>query len=442
MNSERYIAAIEISSSKILAVVARAHNDGVLDIIAVEQERGLESVKYGIIQNLEETATRIARIIEKLERHPAMASRKITSVFVGLSGLSLRSITTEVSLSLPEETEITDEIIERLRCQALTKDIDNSLEVVDAVPCTYKIGKIETQSPKGAIGKNIKATFELIVCRPEMKRNLLRVIQDKLNIEVAGFVVTALATGHLILTAEEKRLGCMLVDMGAETTTVTIYRNGILKYFATLPMGGRNITRDLTSLSILEERAEELKITQGNAMATPQATSINIDGIKSNDVNNIIVARSEEIVANIVEQIEFAELKETGIHGIICIGGASQLENILELLSQQSNLPCQLGRLPHYVHMSGSKGNLHHAIEAISIAYSGATFSDANCVTNKTQELPENGDHDPDFPENHDYDKPVVKPTKRRSSLWDNISDRISSIFSERPTEDESDLFE
>ncbi len=296
MNKERYVAAVEVSSSKIMAVVGKVSDDGQVAVIATEQERGVEGVRYGIVQNLEETAMRIARILEKLQRKPAVAPRQITSVFVGLSGRSLHSISTKVSQTLPNEMEITQDILDRLYQQALATDIDASLCVVDAIPRTYTIGKYETQSPKGTIGNDIRAVYDLIVCRPEMQRNLTRTLSEKTAVDIKGFIVTALSTAQIILSSEEKRQGCMLVDMGAETTTVSIYKNGHLAYFATLPMGGRNITRDITSLGVLEEKAEEIKVTSGNAIALESQTSLNLGGLKMSEVSGIIVARAEEIV--------------------------------------------------------------------------------------------------------------------------------------------------
>lgn len=398
MSEERYIAAIEVSSSKIIGVVGRTDATGHVDIIAVEQEKSvesIESVRYGIIQNLEETATRISRIIEKLERRPSVAPRKIKSVFVGLSGRSLRSIPTSVKINLPDDTEITDSILEQLRQKALGAAIDNTLEIVDAVPRSYRVGKLETTSPKGAVGNEIQADFDIIVCRPELKRKLQRVIQDKLGIEIRGFVVTALATGHLILSAEEKRLGCMLVDMGAETTTVTIYRNGALNYFATLPFGGRNITRDLTSLSpLLEERAEEIKITSGNAIAPENPSTLNIHGVKQSDVSNLVVARSEEMVANIAEQITYAGLKEKDLPGaVIIIGGGGKLNGMSTLISRQIGLPVKTGLLPHYVQIEDMKGAGAEIVEVASILYAGATLTNAECLElPRKEELPTIGE--------------------------------------------------
>ena len=300
MSNERYIAAIEISSSKIIGTVGRLLPDKSLEVIAVEQEKMTDCVRYGIIQNLEETYMRIARVIRNLEMRPVVAPRKIAGVYIGISGRSMRSIVSEVNMTLSDDTEITKEIVERLRQQALRSAIDSTLEVVDAVPRSFIVGNSTTLSPVGRIGNSISATFDLVVCRPELKRNIERTVVEKLNLPVLGYVVTPMATGYVILSTDEKRLGCMLVDMGAETTAVSLYRQGHLCYYATLPMGSRNITRDLTSLNILDEKAEEIKINSGNAMPSASGSSYNIDGVKISDVNSVIAARSEEIVENFV----------------------------------------------------------------------------------------------------------------------------------------------
>ncbi len=428
--SERYIAAVEISSSKIIAAVGKTSGAGQLDVIAVEQENCVDGVRYGIIQNLEETALMTARIINRLEQRPGVAPRKIKSVFVGRSGRSLRNIPTEVSINLPDDTEITDDIINRLRSDALRTAIDNSLEVVDAVPRIYKIGKSETHSPKGAVGNCIHATYDLVVCRPELKRNIKRTLTDKLHIETEAFVVTALATGHLILTPDEKRLGCMLVDMGAETTTVTIYRKGSLCYFATIPLGGRNITRDITSLNVLEVKAEEMKLTSGNAIARESTSSLNINGVKLSDISNLVVARAEEIVANVVEQMEYAGLKESDLPGgIICIGGGSRLQGITDLLSQQADLPVRRGQLPAYVRIDDINAVNSEISQVVSVLYAGATLSNRECLEIPArQEIPEIGTKPAPEVAVEDVE-PAEKKPGRTGRLFNSITERITRLF-------------
>lgn len=447
MENERYVAAIEISSSKITGVVGRYTTDGQLIIDAAEKEGVRDCVRYGMIQNLEETATRVSRIIDKLQRRPDISPRKITGLVVGLSGRSLRSIATTVNLSLPEETEITSDIVERLRRDALQTAVDSSLEIVDAVPRIYNIGKAETSSPVGALGSEISVTYDVIVCRPELKRNLQRVIEDKCGLRVEGFVVTSMAAGHLILTGEEKRLGCMLVDMGAETTSVSVYHRGGLRYFATLPLGGRNITRDLTTLSLLEERAEEIKITSGNAISYNSTSSVNINGVKLSDVSEYIVARSEEIVANVLEQISYAGLKEKDLPGgIVCIGGGSRLNGMTELLNRQSGLQVKTGHLPDYIHLQDDNIPASELTEVACVLYEGASLTDVEYLELPVRdELPSTGEIPPaddrySEERQHEERQPAGDGKVRR--LFGKWQNKLSRMFAPPEDDNDSDLFD
>lgn len=439
MTEDRYVAAIEISSSKIVAIVGRTRSDGRLDIIATDLEKGLESVRYGVITNAEEAAMRINRIINRLERKPVVSPRRITGFFVGLSGKSLRSIPTRITINLPEDTEITDSIISRLQQQALSTAIDSSLEVIDAVPRSYTVGRMETATPRGMVGNSISADFDIIACKPFLKSGVVRAIREKLNIPIKGVVVTALATGQLILSAEEKRLGCMLVDMGAETTTVSIYKNGHLTYFATLPLGGRNITRDLTTLNILEEYAEELKITSGNVMPKAPASQLNYNGVRETDVSNIIVARAEEIVVNILKQIQYAELNDSDLPGgIVVIGGTSKLNGIIDMLAEKSGLNVRRGALPNYISLEDTKISSAEIVEVASVLYAGAQSSDVECLERpERNEVPVTGTADPEPEEQSEPEHTPKNPGIKTPKWWDRFKNGVSNAFGN--TEDDSD---
>lgn len=439
--NERYIAAIEVSSSKIVAAIGKTKGTGILDIIAVEYESTAEGgVRYGIIQNLEETSTAVSRIFSRLEQRSSIHPRKIKSVIVGLGGRSLKNITKEVSLSLPEDTEITDDILERLHEQAIHSAIDNTLEVVDAVPRVFKVGNSTTYSPKGMVGNYISGVFDLIVCRPELKRNIRRTITDKLHLEVDGFIVTAMATGHLILTQEEKRLGCMLVDMGSETTTVTIYQKGALHYFATIPLGGRNISRDIASLGVVDAKAEEIKITSGNALSENNIPNLNINGLKLSDISNLVVARSEEIVANIIAQLEYAGVKDSELQGgIICIGGGFRMKGFTELLEMESGIHVRRGTLPEYVRIEDTRANGVEIAEVASVLYAGATLSEKESLyTPERSSLPANGVLPFDNEDTPSPKQPEKAP-KQKSSFFEKMGKKIGSLFS-GSEEDDTEL--
>lgn len=434
--NDRYIAAIEIGSSKITGAVGALTPDHTLRVLALEQEESRDSVRYGIIQNPEEVAARVMRIIERLENHQAVAPRKIKGVYVGLSGRSMRSVASDVSIDFPEETDISGEILKNLRHDAQMIALDSNMEILDTVPRSFHIDGMETTSPKGAIGKSIEAVYDVIVGRADLKRNITRAFSERTDIAVKGLIITPLASANLVLSEEEKRLGCMLVDFGAETTTVCIYRKGALCYYATLPLGGRNITRDLTTLSILEEKAEEIKCESGRAVAREIPSTLNLNGIKLSDVSNLVVARAEEIVANVVQQLAYAGLKEKDLPaGIVCIGGGAHLNGLTELLENLSGMNARMGHLPAFVQALENRAKRHETIQTAAILYAGALRGADDCLEMPHQPEPDNEDTDQDTEER----SPEHTPGKM-GRFWRGISSGFGKIFAGPIGDDDSEL--
>lgn len=422
MATDRYIAALEISSSKVIGAIGVMGRSGQLEILAVERERSLDSVRYGLIQNAEETSVLINRVIERLERRPNIAPREITAVYAGLSGRSLRSIEKEVSLSLPDDSEITPDIISRLRKKALEAEIDNSLEVVDAVPRIFTVGRTETHRPMGMMGNNITAIYDIIVARPAMQNNLRRVVRDKLDFDInlKKIVITPLATAEIVLNEHEKKLGCMLVDIGAETTSVTIYTRGNLVYYATLPLGGRNITLDLKALNVIEDKAEDLKVTFGNALAPATPSQEMVGPHKLSQISNYVVARAEEIVANIVEQIRYAHLTEKDIpEGIVICGGGARLNGIAELIEKFSGLKVRMATLPPTIRLSDPSAQGMECLQVAAIMYEGAKVADEDCLR-----LPAAPEPEPEQPveEPKQPEEPKRETKKKKRPFWETIS--------------------
>lgn len=438
MAKEKYIAALEISSSKVIGAVGIAGKSGQLEIIAVEQEKSSDTVRYGQIQNIEETYNLTNYVLERLERRSNISPREITGVYVGLSGRSLRSISINVSLSLPDDTDISEAIVDRLKTKALEADVDSSLEIVDAVPRIFKVGKTETDRPIGMVGNTISATYDLIVARPAIRSNLRRVLKDRLGLEIKGIMVTPLVTGAIALSDQEKKLGCMLVDIGAETTSVTIYTKGNLVYFATLPLGGRNITRDLMSLNELEEKAEEFKLNFGNAVAPINPSQEKIGRHRMSQISELVVARSEEIVANIVEQISYAGLTDKDIpEGIVLCGGGSRLNGIMDLFIKFTSLKVRMASLPSSVRIADPMGQGLETLEIAAIMYAGSEMSDEDCLGLPATPQP---DQTPDpVPETEEDDKQQRPQKPAKPGFFNKLGNAFGKMFTPIRDDDEGE---
>lgn len=372
MENKQYIVALEIGSSKITGVVALKENpEGNISILAVEEISTSESVRYGCIKNVEEAKRCINEVLHKLESH--MNNAKISSIYLNLAGRSVRNITTHVNKHLDVETAITQDTINALLQEGRQVSL-KGFDVLDVVPRKFMVDNVEVKKPIGTFGSDISATLNTIVGKSIIKTNLHRVIDP--NTRIHDIIITPLAVANNILSYDERQLGCMLIDFGAETTTVSIYKNDALIHLATLPLGGRNITRDIMNLNLLEDKAEELKLSVGNAMAndTTNSSSIQVEGVTVADVSKYIVARSGEIVANINEQLNYADIKADELgSGIVLIGGGSHLNGFVELLESTTKMKVKRGNYPSCVNILDTKAqNSDSYIQVVSIATQAA----------------------------------------------------------------------
>ena len=174
----------------------------------------------------------------------------------------------------------------------------------------------------------------------------------------------------------------MLVDMGAETTTVSIYKDGSLVYLSTLPLGGRNITRDITiGLNVLEDTAERVKKNISNPL-DKNVDRVSIEGVNSTDAANYIVARAGEIIANVKQQITYAGVKLTDLHNIVLIGGGAQLQGIARKLEDEIKLKVRIGSYPKSLNILDHNINRAEYVQLFSLLTKAAAITPFNqsCV--------------------------------------------------------------
>lgn len=409
---QKYIVAFEIGSSCIKGAIATTDagsTAGRVNIIAVETEPLVDKVRYGCVENPGDVATCVTAICHRLQAVAGVAPRVIRGAYVGISGRSLCSVPCEVARDFHSEVEISRRIIDDLMQKAATNTVPDK-EVIAVEPGTFTLDNQTSLDPVGMLGHILTANVSLVACKPKIRNNIKRVFNERCSLAINGYIVTPLAQGAQLLTQEERRLGVMLVDFGAETTTVAIYRDGSLIYLATIPMGSRNITRDITSLNCLEEKAEEIKKAVGNAM--PPATNGNplvTDGLDNSDINNIVAARADEIISNIFEQITYADLRPEQLPaGIVVTGGGSRLRGFTDLLAKQTHIKVRQASLGPGVNIVGNGFNAADALDVISIVCDAAMLDAVDCtmlppnmvtepvsgIDNPSQPVSDTGHHD------------------------------------------------
>ena len=338
-----FIAAIDLGSSHMVGMVGTKGPTGALSIIAYEVENSATCIRRGCVYNVEETANKIKRLILKLENK--LGGARIGKVYVGIGGQSLRSIDHTVPRILGTDGVVTEEIIDGLyeECRNYHPDM---LDVLAAVSPTYFLDEKPEPNPVGIPCTRIEARYKLIVGRPSLKRYVLNSIGDRARIEIADIVVSPLALA-VVLTDNEKDLGCALIGFGAGVTTLTVYKGGQLVNLSVIPFGGNLITRDITSLHLVETEAERVKLTYGSAqmekdndlsIQVSSADGMGLREIKLADLNNVVEARMKEILENVYARLEATGLMNSLGAGIVITGGGAALKNLPEVIRERLNM--------------------------------------------------------------------------------------------------------
>lgn len=336
-----FIAAIDLGTSHMVGMVGTKNAAGVLSIIAYEIENSATCIRRGCVYNVEETANKIKRLILKLENK--LHGSKIGKVYVGVGGQSLRSVEHTVLKVLGPEGVVTDEVIQSLyqECCNFRPDM---LDVLAAVSPTYFLDGKPEPSPVGIPCNRIEARYKLIVGRPSLKRYIINSISERAKVEIAGIIVSPLALADVVLTDDEKDLGCALIGFGAGVTTLTVYKGGKLANLSVIPFGGNLITRDITNLHVVESEAERIKLTYGNATAdkdnemaiqVSSADGLGLREIKLAELNNVIEARLKEILENVYARLEATGLMNSLGAGIVITGGGAALKGLPETIKER-----------------------------------------------------------------------------------------------------------
>ena len=329
MAAKDFIVAIELGSSKVTGIAGQKNLDGSINVLAMVKEESSSFIRKGVVYNIDKTAQCLTSIIKKLENQ---LKTQITQVYVGVGGQSIRSVKNVVTKDLPGETIITQDMVIELMDANRNMTYPDQ-EILDAAVQEYKVGTQFQLDPVGIQATHLEGHFLNILERKAFYRNLNKCFETA-GINVAEMYLAPLALADSVLTEVEKRSGCALVDIGYDTTTVSVYSKNILRHLAVIPLGSNNITKDIASLQMEESDAERMKLKYGSAYTEnneiDNELKYSIDPerqVESRKFIEIVEGRLEEIIENVWYQIP-SEYYDKLLGGIILTGGGSNMKNI------------------------------------------------------------------------------------------------------------------
>ena len=375
MNSkDQLVAAIDIGTTKIVAIVGRSDGNGGIEILGLSNTPST-GVKRGVVLNIEETVKAIRTTVDDLEERTGLV---LTDVFVGIAGRHIKSKMARGYITRDShESEIDVSDIRRLTADMYKLPIDVGEEIIHVIPQTYIVdNESGISNPIGICGKRLEANFHIVIGQISSARNTERCI-NKAGMNLMSLVLEPLASSEAVLTDEEKEAGVVLVDIGGGTTDVAIYYDNVIRHTAVIPFGGNMVTEDIKQgCSILQKQAEDLKVKFGYAIGdiAPENKVVSIPGIAGREPKEIsfknlayiIQSRMEEILDAVNFEIQNSGFAEKLTAGVVITGGGAMLKNLPQLVKYKTAMDVRLGH-PN-VHLTGKgKDEINQPMYATSV---------------------------------------------------------------------------
>lgn len=352
MGRERVVAAIDIGTTKVVALVGQqSAEDGVQVLgVGVAPSKGM---KKGVVVNLEEAAEAIRYAVDRAERS---SGYQIVSAHVGIAGSHVSSLNNRgvVTVTTPDRI-ITEEDVDRAIESARAINIPANREIIHVLPRAYTIdGQEGIQNPIGMYGFRLDVEVHIVTAAATAIQNLVEAVR-RAGVEVDDIVLQSLASAEAVVSAEEREIGVVLADVGGGTTDICVFVEGQAWHSAVLPIGGNHITNDVAiALRTPLHSAERLKVAYGRAISSEvdhremiEAAAFGSEGsreVSAKHLSEIIESRSIEMVQLIV-----AEQKRSGYDGmlpagLVLTGGTANLPDLDVLASEVLQGPVRIGR--------------------------------------------------------------------------------------------------
>ena len=349
------IVGLDIGTSTVRAIIGEL--DGLnINIIGVGTAKS-DGIKKGAIVDIDKTVAAIKAAVEHAER---MVGISIHAAFVGVSGshIALQPSHGIVAVSATDR-EIGDEDVERVIAAARVINLPTEREIVDVVPRDFTVdGLAEVTDPRGMIGVRLEVDTYVVTGSRTVLHNLLRCV-ERAGIEVAGTVLLPLAAAGMILSADEKRLGVVLVDVGAGSTSISVFERGTLERFSVIPVGGDSVTNDITvGLQTGFDAAEAVKCRHGIAEVAlaREEEKFKVQRIGNSvekeyttvELGYIIEPRMQEIFSLVAREVERLGFPRGLPGGYVFSGGGMLLKGADKLAERELNAPVRVAS-PDYV---------------------------------------------------------------------------------------------
>lgn len=350
---QRLVAALDLGSTRITGLIGEVQGEPRaprVRVLGVGSER-TGGIRRGVVRDIEEATRAIAKVMKDAE---VMAGVKVGTVYCGVAGehIATRSSHGVVSVT---GSEIRTGDVARVNDVASNVSFGRDHELLHAIPQDYLIDQQEgIAEPIGMSGSRLEAEVYLVTILSSAVQNLRRCV-ERAGYDVGEFVLEPLAVSLAVLTADERELGCAVVELGGGSTNMSVFHAGKIRHTASSTFAGGHVTNDIVQgLQVTQHEAERLKERFGAAYEAhvDQTEVIQLPGTAGQGpraVHRMVLAHIMHMRLQEVFELALDELSRTGYRqrlaaGVILTGGGAQAPGIVELAREVFALPVRIGK--------------------------------------------------------------------------------------------------
>lgn len=352
----KYIGAVEIGTSKIAVMIGELSQNRTLHIIGLGECQSRGVIKGTVMDfRAASDATQSALLAAE-----SSAGTRIDEVYLAQTGGHLEGFYNEASVSVSAADNMVSGMDIDTVCRlAKAKSLPDGRMVVHHIRRPFRLDGRLVPDPEHLVGHRLDVGYWTVHGQETKIADNIHVIRG-FNVPVAELILSSLASGTMVTSAEDRQNGVLVIDVGAGTTDFALYGDGSAYVTGVLSVGGSHLTNDLSlGLRLTDGQAEKLKIRFGraNVITRDKSERVWLNGdfaigdrqFPRQAIEQITSARVWEIFEVVKKKLGPSFVPERTVAGVVVTGGTAKLPGIAEAAAKVFGVMARVGEAPAYV---------------------------------------------------------------------------------------------
>lgn len=345
------VVALEIGTSKVVALVGELREDGHIVIIGMGESPS-SGVRKGEVTDLNNALTCIKSALAGAEESGQVA---IHQIHLALSGAHIESLVNRGNIPILNPAEgVCTEDVEQVTAVARAVNLPPERQILHSVGQIFYVDGERVGSPVGFECATLALDMLVLHAKSNHIRNSVKLLRE-IPMDVTDVAFSGLCSALAVLTPEQKEGGALVIDLGGGTTTYVAYAAGVFASAGALGIGGDHVTNDIAlAFNVPRGQADRLKCESGSVLSEDAGRGERVTlppevgypgrTVSLAGLNNVMHLRMTETLQLILHDIERQGIQHQIGAGVVLTGGGAHMKGLIKLTERMFRVPCMVGR--------------------------------------------------------------------------------------------------